>query len=72
MYGDGLWEHIYSRKYIYGKWVHYTSYLKNSQSRVMYTIAFLKVGAFQLSKLHISTYKITRMVALSVSIAICI
>ena len=23
MYGDGRWEHIYSRKYIYRKWVHY-------------------------------------------------
>ena len=32
-----------------------TSYLNNSQFRVMYTIAFLKVRAFQLSKRHIST-----------------
>ena len=24
MYGDGTWKHINSRKYIYGKWVHYT------------------------------------------------
>ena len=45
-----------------------TSYLNNSQFRVMYTITFLKVRAFQVSKRHISTCKITRMVALSVSI----
>ena len=32
-----------------------TSYLNNPQFRVMYTIAFLKVRAFQLSKHHIST-----------------
>ena len=32
-----------------------TSYLNNPQFRVMYTIAFLKVRAFQLSKRHIST-----------------
>ena len=32
-----------------------TSYLNNPQFRVMYTIAFLKVQAFQLSKRHIST-----------------
>ena len=32
-----------------------TSYLNNTQFRVMYTIAFLKVRAFQLSKRHIST-----------------
>ena len=31
-----------------------TSYLNNAQFRVMYTIAFLKVRAFQLSKRHIS------------------
>ena len=49
-----------------------TSYLNNPQFRVMYTIAFLKVRAFQLSKRHISTYKIIRMVALSVSITLCI
>ena len=36
----------------------------------MYTIAFLKVRVFQLSNRHISTYKITRMVALSVSITL--
>ena len=23
MYGDGTWKHINSRKYIYGKWIHY-------------------------------------------------
>ena len=49
-----------------------TSYLNNPQFRVMYTIAFLKVRAFHLSKRHISTCKITRMVALSVSITLCI
>ena len=32
-----------------------TSYLNNPQFRVMYTIAFLKVRAFQLSKRHVST-----------------
>ena len=32
-----------------------TSYLNNPQFRVMYTITFLKVRAFQLSKRHIST-----------------
>ena len=32
-----------------------TSYLNNPQFRVMYSIAFLKVRAFQLSKRHIST-----------------
>ena len=32
-----------------------TSYLNNPQFIVMYTIAFLKVRAFQLSKHHIST-----------------
>ena len=32
-----------------------TSYLNNPQFRVMYTIAFLKVRAFQLAKRHIST-----------------
>ena len=32
-----------------------TSYLNNPQFRVMYTIAFLKVRDFQLSKRHIST-----------------
>ena len=32
-----------------------TSYLNNPQFRVMYTIVFLKVRAFQLSKRHIST-----------------
>ena len=32
-----------------------TSYLNNPQFTVMYTIAFLKVRAFQLSKRHIST-----------------
>ena len=25
MYSDGTWKHIYSRKYIYGKWVHYSN-----------------------------------------------
>ena len=27
MYGDGTWKHINSRKYIYGKWVHYTLFI---------------------------------------------
>ena len=46
------------------------SYLKNRELWVKYTLLFLKMQAFQLSKRHTSSCKIPRMVELSVSCAV--